>query len=165
MYKVKVNNDIQFEIETSQDQVSVNHEPILFDRVAIAEGKSHIIYQNKSYNIEVISLNEDNSSTIKVNGSIYNVTVENHFDQLLKQLGMDNLTSNKVLDVKSPMPGLVLNILVSEGDEVKKGDSLLVLEAMKMENNLKSPCDGVVKRIAVAKGDIVEKNAVLIQFS
>ncbi len=62
------------------------------------------------------------------------------------------------------MPGMVLNILVDEGQEVKKGDALIVLEAMKMENILKSPVDGVIKKIAINKGVAVEKNQLLIQF-
>ena len=62
------------------------------------------------------------------------------------------------------MPGMVLNILVTEGQDIKKGDPLIVLEAMKMENVLKSPTDGIVKKINVNKGIAVEKNQVLIQF-
>ena len=62
------------------------------------------------------------------------------------------------------MPGMVLNILVNEGDTIKKGDPLIVLEAMKMENILKSPTDGVIKKIPINKGVAVEKNQLLIQF-
>ncbi len=62
------------------------------------------------------------------------------------------------------MPGMVLNILVKEGDVVKKGDPLIVLEAMKMENILKSPTEGTVKKVAAIKGTAVEKNQLLIQF-
>ncbi|MNR65826.1 2-oxoglutarate carboxylase large subunit [compost metagenome] len=68
-------------------------------------------------------------------------------------------------EIKAPMPGLVLNVMVQEGQEVGKGDNLLVLEAMKMENIIKSPDSGIVKKILITKGDKVEKNEVLIQFS
>ena len=60
------------------------------------------------------------------------------------------------------MPGLVLKVLVNEGQEFKKGDNLLVLEAMKMENILKAPVDGTVKGIKIKAGDKVEKNEVLL---
>ena len=63
------------------------------------------------------------------------------------------------------MPGLVLSVLVTEGDEVKKGDNLLVLEAMKMENMIKSPTDGIIKKIEIKQGNKVEKNELLISFS
>ena len=62
------------------------------------------------------------------------------------------------------MPGLVLSIMVRVGDSVKKGQGLMVLEAMKMENIIKSPSDGIVKSIYIKKSDAVEKNQVLIKF-
>jgi biotin carboxyl carrier protein len=82
----------------------------------------------------------------------------------LHNLGLDNIAAKKINDIKAPMPGMVLNILVGEGQQVKKGDSLLVLEAMKMENVLKSPTDGMIKKVVAIKGTAVEKNQLLIQF-
>jgi biotin carboxyl carrier protein len=79
-------------------------------------------------------------------------------------MGLDKMASAKVLNVKAPMPGLVLNVLVEPGQEVKKGDKLLVLEAMKMENIIKAAGDGKVGRIAVDKGQAVDKNQTLIEF-
>ena len=63
------------------------------------------------------------------------------------------------------MPGLVVDIPVSEGQAVKKGETLLILEAMKMENALKATADVTIGRIAVKKGMAVEKNEMLIQLS
>jgi biotin carboxyl carrier protein len=77
---------------------------------------------------------------------------------------LDNIAAKKINDIKAPMPGMVLSVLVSEGQEVKKGDSLIVLEAMKMENILKSPADGIIKKVVANKGTAVEKNQLLIQF-
>ena len=62
------------------------------------------------------------------------------------------------------MPGLIIQLLVKDGDEVKSGDTLLILEAMKMENIIKAPGDATVKSVKVRKGDGVEKNQVLIEF-
>jgi biotin carboxyl carrier protein len=62
------------------------------------------------------------------------------------------------------MPGLILDLKVAPGDVVKKGDVVLILEAMKMENSIKSPGDGVVKEVKVSLKQSVEKNQVLIQF-
>ena len=77
---------------------------------------------------------------------------------------MSDANASKVKDVKAPMPGLILDIKVRPGQEVKKGDPILILEAMKMENILKSPGDGVVKEIKVQTRQNVEKNQVLILF-
>ena len=166
MYQVKVNDKHSFAIQTDQNQIIVDDAVIELDRIILNENTAHILYQNKSYLIEIVDSNkEDKSAVIKINGNIYTLNLEDQYDQLLKQLGMDSLAVSKILQIKAPMPGLVLSVLVSDGDEVKKGDNLLVLEAMKMENMIKSPTDGIVKNIAIIKGDKVEKNQLLISFS
>lgn len=85
-------------------------------------------------------------------------------DMLLEKLGMNVASLSALKDIKAPMPGLILDLKVKEGDEVKKGDVVLILEAMKMENIIKAPGDGKVKSVKVNLKDSVEKNQVLIQF-
>ncbi|MGV3547401.1 MAG: acetyl-CoA carboxylase biotin carboxyl carrier protein subunit [Pedobacter sp.] len=166
MNKVTVNNHFQFDVDVVNQVLHVNQQAIEIDMLKLDATGSHIIHQNQSYNVEVVDFDAaEKLSKIKVNGNEYEVKVTTELDQLLERLGMDNLNTNKVAQIKAPMPGLVLNLLVQEGDEVKKGDSLVILEAMKMENIIKAPADAVVKKIEVAKGDKIEKNTVLIQFS
>ena len=74
------------------------------------------------------------------------------------------LAANKVNNIKAPMPGLVLRTSVAIGDVIKKGDPLLVLEAMKMENVIKAAGDGVVKKINAIERTAVEKGSILIEF-
>jgi biotin carboxyl carrier protein len=124
----------------------------------------HILQNNKSYNAEIVSINlEEKILQIRVNENVYQVQVKNRMDLLLSKMGMTNAASQKANDLKAPMPGLVLKINVEEGQVVKKGDSLLILEAMKMENVLKAAGDGVVKAIKVKQRDAVEKGQLLIQ--
>jgi biotin carboxyl carrier protein len=78
-------------------------------------------------------------------------------------MGLSLGNAQMVNDIKAPMPGLILEVNVKEGDEVKEGDYLLVLEAMKMENALTAPRDAVIKSISVEKGQTVEKNQLLIE--
>ena len=166
MYQVKVNEKYNFVVKTENKQLTVNNEVVELDQIILNKNSSHILYQNKSYLIEVVELiKEEKKAIIKINGNIYTLNVEDQYDQLLKQLGMDSLTVSKILQIKAPMPGLVLSVLVTEGDEVKKGDNLLVLEAMKMENMIKSPTDGIIKKIEMKQGNKVEKNELLISFS
>ncbi|UKT63346.1 acetyl-CoA carboxylase biotin carboxyl carrier protein subunit [Pedobacter mucosus] len=165
MQKVKVGEQFLYEIEFNNAKIIVDNSDLVLDISETGSGFANVIYKNGSFNTEVVEINtSDKSCKIKVNGNIYTVSIEDQYDQLLKQLGLDNLTANKILEVKAPMPGLVLNIFINEGGEVKKGDNLLILEAMKMENILKASADGTVKKISISKGDKVEKNQVLIQF-
>lgn len=165
MYQIKVNDQYNFDVSTDHHKISVNGEDIVLDSIQLNTNSTHILYQNKSYTIEIVDLNQtEKTASIKVNGNIYTLSIKDQFDQLLKQLGMDSLITNKISQIKAPMPGLVLNVLAQEGIEVKKGDNLLVLEAMKMENMIKSPTDGIIKKIEVKQGDKVEKNALLISF-
>ena len=77
---------------------------------------------------------------------------------------MSNVNSAKVNDLKAPMPGLIVDIKVKVGDTVKKGDIILILEAMKMENVLKATGEGIIKAIKIAPKQNVEKNQVMIEF-
>jgi len=165
MYKVKVNSRYSFELNTVNDQIKLASNDLDLDVTAIKEGQFHFIYQHKSYNAEVISEDAaDKSLLIKVNGKICQVKVEDQFDMLIKELGLEGVNAKLALEIKAPMPGLVLGLNVEVGQVVSKGDSLLVLEAMKMENMLKSTTDGTIKKICVTQGDKVEKNQVLIEF-
>lgn len=166
MYKVKVNDQFDFELEEENDVFTLSGKDLQLDRHASADGHLHFIYQHQSYRAEVVSdSKEDKTVVVKINGTLYHVAVEDQFDGLLKAMGLGGASGKMALEMKAPMPGLVLSLNVTEGQEIKKGDSLLVLEAMKMENMLKSATDGTVKKIFVARGDKVEKNQVLIEFS
>lgn len=136
-----------------------------WDVITVKEGSFHVLHEDRSYNIEVLKKDEvEKTFTIRVNSNTYTLQVKDKYDELLHTLGLDSLAGKKVNEVKAPMPGLVLDVRVEEGREVKKGDALVVLEAMKMENILKSPVEGRIKKIHVKKGIAVEKNQVLVSF-
>jgi len=169
MYTVKVNGNSEFKAELNQNNGILsgilNGQEFSADIIKIREGVYHMVKDNLSYNLEIVrQLPEEKQLVVKINNTAYVLSIKDKYDDLLHSLGLDSLASKKVNDIKAPMPGMVLTILVTEGQEIKKGDPLIVLEAMKMENVLKSPTDGIVKKIAVNKGIAVEKNQVLIQF-
>lgn len=166
MYKVTVNNTTTFELEEGNESLVLNNNPVDWDFVKISENKFHIIKNNKSYNAELLKFDAENKTfDIKINNTIHQVKVKDRMDILLEKMGLGNATAKKINEIKAPMPGLVVDIKITEGQEVKKGDALLVLEAMKMENILKSPTDGVIKAIKVEKRQSVEKNQVMIVFN
>jgi biotin carboxyl carrier protein len=165
MYRLKVNGHFDYKVEKDSKGLSINHDEIKADIHQLSTSAYHIINNLKSYNAEVVSFDKGTKTAeIKVNGNIYAITAKDQFDILLEQLGMSNLNSAKVSELKAPMPGLVLKLFVTEGSEVKKGDNLFILEAMKMENIIKSPADVIVKSIKIKSGDKVEKAQVLIIF-
>lgn len=169
MYTIKVNGNKEFktELTTKNNNITgtLNGKEFKADIIKVRDGVYHLLKDNVSYNLEVVKhIPEEKKLVVKINNTPYSLDIKDKYDDLLHSLGLDALASKKVNDIKAPMPGMVLNILVTEGQEVKKGDGLIVLEAMKMENILKSPADGVIKKIAINKGVAVEKNQLLIQF-
>ncbi len=134
------------------------------DLITTADGHFHVIKDHHSYNAEVLSTNyNDKLFELKINGVIYEVKLEDEYDQLVKRLGLTVASQQVVKDINAPMPGLVLEVSVEAGQEVEEGTPLLILEAMKMENVIKAPGQGVVKNINVQKGEAVEKNYLLIE--
>jgi len=166
MYKIKVNGKFDFDVGNSNEGLAVNGKPIATDMKQLNTSSWHIINELNSYNAEVVSFNAaDKTAEIKVNNNLYAINAKDQFDILLDKLGLSNLTSAKVSEVKAPMPGLVLKVLVTEGSEIKKGDNLFILEAMKMENIIKATADVTVKTVKIKPGDKVEKGQVLLLFS
>lgn len=163
MYKIKVNEKLSIDAEWSQSKKEFNAKPFEADSIEVKKGIFHIIHNLKSFTAEVISYDkQEHSMIVKVNGNKYTVVVKDEMDELLHQLGMDSADQRKASDVKAPMPGLVLDVKVAMGQQINKGDAILVLEAMKMENVLKAAESGIVKKISVSKGDKVEKNQVMM---
>lgn len=166
MYKVKVNGQYDFDIDKKDDAILLNGKPVNAGIKQLSASGWHIINDLKSYNAEVVNFNAtEKTAEIKVNNTVYTVTAKDQFDLLLDKLGMSNMAGAKVSELKAPMPGLVLKIFVEVGADVKKGDNLFVLEAMKMENIIKAPVDVTVKAVKIKPGDKVEKNQVLLQFN
>jgi biotin carboxyl carrier protein len=99
---------------------------------------------------------------IEIEGQTFEVEVKDTLDQMLENMGFNKVAGKHIKELKAPMPGLVLSIAVTEGQQVQEGDRILILEAMKMENSILIPADATIKRIAVKPGQAVEKGQVLV---
>lgn len=153
-FKTIVNNQFEFDAK----------ELTQLDIVPIDAHHFHILKNGEAYHAEVVHQDFVNKQfTIKINGNDYNIALADEYDQLVKKLGLTTAVTYKVKDIKAPMPGMVLSVNVEPGQTVSRGDALLILEAMKMENVIKSPGDGVVKAVRAEKGMAVDKGAVLIE--
>jgi biotin carboxyl carrier protein len=157
IFKATANNTFNFDIK-EEDLSSL-------DTFQISESEFHILQQNKSYKSEIISTDFNKKSyKVIVNNNTYNINIINDLDILIKEMGFALGAAKHINSIKAPMPGLILEINIEMGQEVKENDPLLILEAMKMENIITSPRDGIIKSITVEKGDAVEKNQLLIEF-
>ena len=157
MYKIKVNATHQFEIDEKQIEE--------LDCIETSPNTFHILQNNETVNSTILKSDFNNKKyTVKVNSNTYDVDIKNALDQQIEALGFQIGGSKKINEIKAPMPGLILEINVNEGQEVKEDDALLILEAMKMENVINSPCDGIVKSVSVNQGETVDKNSLLIEF-
>lgn len=166
MYQISTGaHTFDVELDSTGTTGTVNNQDVSVDIANLTGNSWHLIKDDKSYNVQVVKAEmETKTFTIWVNGKEYEVKAKDDFDLLLDKMGLADLATSKVNDVKAPMPGLVLKIMVKAGQEIKKDEPIIILEAMKMENVLKSPTDGVVKDVCVEQGDAVEKNTVLIAF-
>ena len=163
-YNVIYNENKAHEIELKDNKIIIDGQNADIDLVHIYKEKYHIIDNNESFNIEVVRADFQNKTfEIKVNDTIYPIQLEDELDMLLEKMGMSAVGSNTMDNVKAPMPGLVLRITVEVGQEVNKGDNLIVLEAMKMENIIKATGISKIKNILVTEKQAVEKNQLLIE--
>lgn len=155
-------DNTEYECEILNDkQVSLNGKVINVDFGSV---NGQIVYSllidGKSHEAYVYA--DEEEWQVLLRGRQYLVSVEDDRERRLRASGASVSASEEFL-LKSPMPGLVVTIPVKDGDQVVKGQVLLVLESMKMQNELKSPRDGVVSRIKVNPGDKVEqKQAMLV---
>ncbi len=164
MFSVTIQNKT-YSVENADQKIQVNGKTMEWDLKWISNRKIHLIFENKSIEAELISFDKESKTIqIRLGDKTSTLLVKDRFDILLEQLGMNNTNAGALKEIKAPMPGLILDLKVKPGDEVKKGDVVLILEAMKMENSIKSPGDGVVKAVRIALKQSVEKNQVLIQF-
>jgi biotin carboxyl carrier protein len=129
-------------------------------------GRFSLVITGKSYDVVARNITPSgtkNSQTyeITIAGQRFEVTVEDEHTRTLEELARSGVHSGAA-SIQAPMPGLVVNVLVEPGTSVTEGQTVAVLEAMKMENDLLSPITGTVKEIRVEKGQTVDQNQVLV---
>ncbi len=118
-----------------------------------------------NYNCEVTHQNQ-NAMTVLVNGVEYEFSLESIFSYLRQGLLNKNDKNNDARgDIKSHMPGKIVDIFVSEGDLINAGEPVLSLEAMKMQNELVAECNGIIRKIHVSQNQTVMQDELLVEIS
>ncbi len=152
-------------IRVNEKEILVNTKEVaVLDIVKIGSSNFHLLHDNKGYKVSLLETDYLNKTLkISVNGNSYDLKIEDEYDQQVKKMGLLAVTSQKVNSIMAPMPGLIIDVMVKEGQEISEGTPLLVLSAMKMENIIVSQGDGIIKSIAIKKEDTVEKGQMVIE--
>ena len=125
-----------------------------------ALNKKHLVLVQNGRVFDIVLSGDE---TVYVNGRPFSVELTDARIKQLRVLSGQSSREQGPAPVKAPMPGLVLHILVQEGQHVKKHDGLLVIEAMKMENEIRADRDGIIRKIHVQPGQAVDKDQLLIE--
>lgn len=160
-YYAKVDNQ-EFVIEVGhENQIIVNDEPYDIDFRQISDsGVTSLIIGHHS--LEAVVEEKEGAWQVLIRGDLYDVAVDDERSRRLASARGDMGAAEGDVIIRSPMPGIVIAVSVSEGQHVNKGDKVVILESMKMENELRSPRDGVVRHIKVEAGTNVEKDQILV---
>ena len=144
-------------------RVKIDNKEYEFDVEKVEEGVYSILYDNMSVNMEMIEGDSPTKYNVNTINDYYEVEVIDAAARYRNNSGGELENNDKF--ISSPMPGKVVKILLSEGDKVEKGQTVIVISAMKMESEYKSSFDGVIKKIFVEEGDTLEGGAKLVEIA
>lgn len=162
-YEVIIKNK-PVNVRLEEDRLSVGEANIEVSIEATGDDVYSILLNNRTVEVHVHQVS-DKIYTVSANEGSFEVKLVDKRDRLLQEFGLSTDNQSQELNVRAPMPGLVLEILVKEGDTVQEGTGLLILEAMKMENELRASASGTIKAIHVKAGEAIKKNDLLIEIT
>jgi biotin carboxyl carrier protein len=131
------------------------------DLVMVENGVYSVLYNGKSYNVELVESDHRKKYSINTYKKSYDVEIIDAESKYMKNR-KKSLLEGADNSISSPMPGKVVKIPVKVGDKINKGDTVIIVSAMKMENEYKSDIDSKVKQILVKEGDTVDSNQPLV---
>ena len=158
----------EYTIEVNREgEVVVNGEPRALDVRSIDNNGLYSLLINNQSTEALVEMDESTGEyRVLIDGALYHITVaDERAKRLAEAAGQAFSAGSGEVPVKSPMPGLIVAIPIKEGDAIKKGQVIVVLESMKMENELKAPRDGIVGAIKVQPRQAVEQGQLLVVIS
>jgi acetyl/propionyl-CoA carboxylase alpha subunit len=134
------------------------------DLVQLSSTEYNLIKDHRCVNAKLVEADATGKKLkIEIEGEVFDIEIKDELDQVLEKMGFGSASNKQIKEIKAPMPGLVLEIAVADGQDVKDGDKILILEAMKMENSIMIHTNAKIKKIIVAAGQAVEKGQVLVE--
>ncbi|MBN2348319.1 MAG: acetyl-CoA carboxylase biotin carboxyl carrier protein subunit [Bacteroidales bacterium] len=153
--KFKIRNPFSEEVKVNSKKVDIK----IFEN---ENGFTYLVFKKKKYLAEIVEKNQ-NRYTVLLNGVSYSFSIETPISYKRKKY-LDKQKSNSKTEILSaPMPGKIIDVLVEENSLVKEGEPILILEAMKMQNEIGSPVSGKIKKVLIKKNDAVLKDDLLIE--
>ena len=152
----------ELNIKPEEHEVSLNGSSKKYTFHTQPNGRRLLRIGTKLYKIDNVEF-EKHTVRFTINGHWCSVDVRDEQDLLMDAMGFKTAADIGEGQLKAPMPGKILEIMVAEGDEVELGEPVAILEAMKMENELKAPVAGVVASITAEENESLEKNALILE--
>lgn len=157
-------NQLYVAIINEQEEILISPDAEI-DVVKKNDGTFHLLINHESHVIELVEADYDNRSFLFRSGiDLYRVVLRTEVERLVQEMGFGKNAKALESEIKAPMPGLVLEVRVAAGDKVEKGDPLVILEAMKMENVISAAHEATIHEVKVTTGQSVEKGEVLLTF-
>jgi acetyl/propionyl-CoA carboxylase alpha subunit len=158
-------NSVEYAVEVLDErQIFVNNQAYQVDFHAVGDQLVYsLLIDGKSY--EAYVYRDEEPWQVLFHGNLFTATVEDERERRLRNAFTGSTATDSEYQLKAPMPGLIVMVAVEEGQKIHKGDLLVVLESMKMQNELKSPREGVVSRLRVTQGESVEQRQLLLTVS
>lgn len=155
----------QYKVEVNETTFNFGTDAIAnLDMQQIGEAKFHVLDNGRAYKAVVTKTDFPNRNlSIRINGNTYHINIKDGYDQLVEKMGLFTNTIQKAQNITAPMPGLIMDVLVHSGQTIEEGSPLLVLSAMKMENQILAQGAGTIKSIEVNVGDTVDKGQLIIE--
>ncbi len=161
-YQIISDNET-FQITYNMEQLiaGINGRSYPFEWKDFGGGEYHLMSGTNSYHVLLIEHQPNGQLLFQVNGQLHRITVRDERQQLLKNMAFGKSEGEDVIRLDAPMPGKVLQILVEDGAQIRKGDPVVILEAMKMENEIRASINGRVDKVHCHQGASVEKHQLL----
>ena len=153
--------DRVYEVDLTDSEVSVNGKTMRLDEIR-TDNRCGVVFRAGEKTHRAIFDRNPTESFVLFRGREYPVEIETERDRLLRRFEGISHDGHHHAEIRASMPGLVVRVISSTGSSVEKGQALLILEAMKMENEVRAPADGVIKEICVQQGRAVEKGDLLV---
>jgi len=151
-------------VKIDGEEIKVTLEDLAQFDLSMGQSQHHILSKDKAYKAHSFVTSSDaKQGSLSVDNHRFTFQIQDQYDQIVSSMGLDTIAASKVTDIIAPMPGLILDIMVQEGDVVEEGQSILILEAMKMENVIKAEGSGTVKAINRKVGSTVEKGTIIVE--